>query len=455
MCLRIAVELGLHQEALTDPTFAFEEQTRRIIFWDCYHLDRTSSSILGRPPGIADAEISIPLPLNANEEVIVSHQQNIDSIATDHANSEVSFFTHTLLLTKVDSAMQVTLSLPGTTTSWANDMRSDVTAHSPWSDTTFLTIETYCSSLRQWWEQRPISVHPHLLQQNELYLTFLYRRAKLRLIHAVLDGDSNRNAHSSELLRGCLRTALSLLDVFASLRERGLVTYTRAFMHLIFSTGLTVTYTCVQLVAKQRAGGPAIGEDDTNDWWLELFRELPLITRPTETVDGLTTASKLLWWMSEHIPGTSQYAKGFDRLKSKFGWFLEGVPESVKAECFAGKRLLQSDIGIRTQLDTPGSVLPATYGRSGTGWQTQGIAMPAQVIPGDGEDVSGRRPSLEENLESHSQPLPSWDASLWPQDIDETWSYLQVPPMDQYAYDLVDYAWEAPVLWPDGDMSLN
>jgi hypothetical protein len=101
------------------------------------------------------------------------------------------------------------------------------------------------------------------------------------------------------------------------------------------------------------------------------------------------------------------------------------------------------------QLDTPSSVPLAAPDGSETGWWTQGIAIPAHIIPGDADE------GLVENLENGALPLPSWDASLWPQDIDETWSYLQVPPMDQYAYDLVDYAWEAPVLWPDGDMSLN
>lgn len=451
MCLRIAVELGLHQERITDLTSAFEEQTRRIVFWDCYHLDWASSSTLGRPPGIADADISIPLPINANEEAVLG-QPDVNLITSDRANSELSIFIHTLFLSRIESAIQASLQSPGTTTtSWADDMHGAVGPCFPWSETTFLTIETHCSSLRRWWEERPLSVHPHLLEKSELYLTFYYRRAKLKLVRAVLDGDSSRGAHSSELLRGCLRTACSLLETFASLRAQGLVTYTRGYMHLIFSTGLTLTYTCVQLVAKQRAKGPAIDEEDVNDWWLDFFRELPVAIGPTDTLDALNTASRLLWWMSEHIPGTSQYSRGFDRLKNNFACFLDEISDSVKEECFAGKRSLQPDHGPQLHHGSPWTVSPAANDGSGAERQTRGVVIPAQMIPADvSEDATG----IYGNRADYPEALPSWDTSLWPQGDDDAWSYMQMP-MDQFAYDLVDYAWEAPVLWPDGDMSLN
>lgn len=70
-CMRQCVELDYHAESARLLT-AFDEQKRRRIFWECYILDRYSSSMLGRPFAIADGDISAGIPAVANDETVRS-----------------------------------------------------------------------------------------------------------------------------------------------------------------------------------------------------------------------------------------------------------------------------------------------------------------------------------------------------------------------------------------------
>ena len=54
ICLRICIELGLHQHPRKLPENLLAEQMNRRVFWECYMLDRISSITLGRPFGIEE-----------------------------------------------------------------------------------------------------------------------------------------------------------------------------------------------------------------------------------------------------------------------------------------------------------------------------------------------------------------------------------------------------------------
>ena len=73
--LRLAVDLGLHQEntpraeKLWDP-LALDE--RRRLFWCTYSVDRQVCVYLGRPFGISDDAVKTPFPLDVNDERITA-----------------------------------------------------------------------------------------------------------------------------------------------------------------------------------------------------------------------------------------------------------------------------------------------------------------------------------------------------------------------------------------------
>ncbi|KAJ6260553.1 hypothetical protein Dda_4779 [Drechslerella dactyloides] len=73
--LRICIDLGLHQETpqvlqVLDPLTI---DARRRLFWCAYSLDRQVCVYLGRPFGISDDAIKVPLPEDIDENLISEH----------------------------------------------------------------------------------------------------------------------------------------------------------------------------------------------------------------------------------------------------------------------------------------------------------------------------------------------------------------------------------------------
>ncbi|KAL5343555.1 fungal-specific transcription factor domain-containing protein [Aspergillus crustosus] len=64
--LRLATSLGLHK--VRQPTYLVDDEMAKRAFWSLYNLDRLIASTLGRPLGIADEDITVPLPLELNDD---------------------------------------------------------------------------------------------------------------------------------------------------------------------------------------------------------------------------------------------------------------------------------------------------------------------------------------------------------------------------------------------------
>jgi len=109
LCMRQCIEWQLQRR----PTQALDpltEQHRRRIFWECYVLDRYSSGILGRPFAIAESDIDVPLPFDANDEYLINAGMcSLDSIAPSMATpTEVSVFIFCIHLRHISSRVHST-----------------------------------------------------------------------------------------------------------------------------------------------------------------------------------------------------------------------------------------------------------------------------------------------------------------------------------------------------------
>lgn len=73
-CMRLCVELELHLFPRI-PVLTITEQHQRLIFWECYVMDRHASSTLGRPFAISDDNITVDLPVRFDDSEIIGLPQ--------------------------------------------------------------------------------------------------------------------------------------------------------------------------------------------------------------------------------------------------------------------------------------------------------------------------------------------------------------------------------------------
>lgn len=66
LCVRMCIEQGLHQPPRRQLPL-LEEQLQRRVFWECYMINRYSSSTLDRPFAIADQDITTALPAHVDD----------------------------------------------------------------------------------------------------------------------------------------------------------------------------------------------------------------------------------------------------------------------------------------------------------------------------------------------------------------------------------------------------
>jgi hypothetical protein len=102
-----AIDLGLHRQIPPAKGLQFGIEMRKRIFWACYAFDTQISIPLGRPFGLSDRDIDVPLPLD------------IDEVCDDPDVVESAFNAQAQLATEPGSAPTVSTTL----TLWIHVLR--------------------------------------------------------------------------------------------------------------------------------------------------------------------------------------------------------------------------------------------------------------------------------------------------------------------------------------------
>jgi hypothetical protein len=245
-----------------------------------------------------------------------------------------------------------------------------------------------------------------------------------------------------------LRTALSLLSLLSALRSKNIITSTRGLFHLTFSTGLSIISTCVGLLRGDNSADSIEQPADIEALWANLFQETPTWLSPKDVVDGLSLALNSLHSMSSYVPDTFQYTRAFGSLKAKFEVHFEGTGEARTTSAINTHKeqiprqrfgtLESSDpqcSGVIGQPVTQGSEQDASeLGRL----QGGAISVPNAIsLPAAADDTFSF-----DNYEAAMQTFPSVL-----DDFSGADPWGNMPPMEQLTFDLLDYTWEAPILW--------
>lgn len=222
-------------------------------------IDRYSSITLVRPAAVADEEIEVGFPVNANDDEIDAAdssgsfvdlnsfcQATSTTQSASAANTETSVFLLCLRLRKITSKIQKkfqrneSANLPTSPISM-----SSITA----SGKIYADLDELLSELEQWRHSAPFFTNPRSLYETQEWFDLLLVREKLLLIRNAVDlvPKRNNNMPPRDLISICLECAFETIMKFSAMFHQKKITYTRSYFQMVFTAGLSVMY-CVSVV---------------------------------------------------------------------------------------------------------------------------------------------------------------------------------------------------------------
>lgn len=240
LCVRMCIEQGLHQPPGRQLPL-LEEQLQRRVFWECYMIDRYSSSTLDRPFAIADQDIATALPAHVDDADLAAASALYPDLATFETRytgsspNEMTVFLACVRLRQITSRIQSLASVTGKHSSRrAPDQLLSMGA-------VFCALDELLSALENWRKSTPMLTSPKCLYERHEYFEFLYAREKLLLIRRVMEVVPKRKGVPPQhLLALSLRTAARGIELFSGLFDEKAITYTRSYFSFLFTAGLSI-----------------------------------------------------------------------------------------------------------------------------------------------------------------------------------------------------------------------
>ena len=242
-CMRQCVELGYHAPP-QGIVSAIEEQKQRRIFWECYILDRYSSGILGRPFAIADEDISVELPILADDEVLkaanLTSLSDISNVAPSQP-TEVSVFVFCIQLRQISSNIHTEFN--------SGRRQSSRSAHStpmPFTSAGYvqMKVHNFLAQLESWRQNAPVFADPNSLYERPEWYDFMLEKDKLTLFRGAMHTAPklSNNSPPADLLVLSLRSAIRVITLYSEMLEKKYITWTRSYFQAIFAAGLSVLF---------------------------------------------------------------------------------------------------------------------------------------------------------------------------------------------------------------------
>ncbi|KAM0325174.1 hypothetical protein ACHAQA_007713 [Verticillium albo-atrum] len=322
LCVRIAIELNLHQQRPDNAGGETKQvQRARKVFWESYLLDRFSSSTLGRPFAIADAAISTEFPTEA-PRFEFDHSEQPSGMGPASSRSETAIFIWLIQLGQITSGIHYSMHQRNPSQKDSPPFFSGISQGNPLLDRAigtsdiFSQLRHFHGQLQDWRRAAPSFEPPTCLFETQQYFELTYQERRMWLIRAAIDKLPGKVSSPPEsLTRPCLQAACSIINCFHELKRRKLVTFTRAFTHLIFVASLVVV--SVMNLQMHNAGHRedwTLSEVDVDHWLTGLDDGSPQLTSQ-EAWETLSTAGDILAWFAEQMPDVAVYTRFFEALK--------------------------------------------------------------------------------------------------------------------------------------------
>lgn len=236
----MCIEQGLHQPPGRQLPL-LEEQLQRRVFWECYMIDRYSSSTLDRPFAIADQDIATALPAHVDDADLAAASALYPDLATFETRytgsgvNEMTVFLACVRLRQITSRIQ---SLASVTGKHSSQRATDQLLS---TGNVFCALDALLNALEDWRTSTPMLTIPKCLYERHEYFEFLYAREKLLLIRRAMEVVPKRQGVPPQhLLSLSLRTAARGIELFSGLFKENAITYTRSYFSFLFTAGLSI-----------------------------------------------------------------------------------------------------------------------------------------------------------------------------------------------------------------------
>lgn len=230
MCQKSAVshlpgEMGLHWEAEaqsinTDPSSLYE---RRRLWYSTYHFDRVLDTTLGRPFGITDESIQVPLSNPWAASRCLPTQETGNDIHHQRAHNRL--FNMAKLESEIKHVQH--------SQTWDLKIAYPKSNFATW-------IQDIQPRLQEWYSTIPSTsgAHPSSIFSNQAYWDTIYNNSMLLLYRP----NSSVQYQSTEALYISYDAASKLISSIKILQREGKLDVLWKSVHHLFMAGLTIIY---------------------------------------------------------------------------------------------------------------------------------------------------------------------------------------------------------------------
>ncbi|KAH6972402.1 fungal-specific transcription factor domain-containing protein [Ilyonectria sp. MPI-CAGE-AT-0026] len=223
LALRLAVGIDLHRhETVANKSLIDAEMCKRL-FWSMYTMDRSISIAMGRPLGIQDADITMPLPLCISDDKL-SNPDEPSFINPSSNVKDVSTFLHIVSLRRINTDIYKALHSAGETNIEGYSLEA--------------IRQEHFGRLGHWLSSAPRYLAPTSMYQMTEWFQIAYHQAILNLY---------RPSHASpvatiDAIRLCADSSISLITCYSALYAKNKVTYTFVALNSLFMAAVTMLY---------------------------------------------------------------------------------------------------------------------------------------------------------------------------------------------------------------------
>ncbi len=291
--MRICIDLELHLPP-RQPLPSLDEQHRRRVFYECYILDRHSSSTLGRPFAISDTDIEVELPASGHNGEMVAVSTGDSALSRAPTGTappdNLSIFVFIIRLRALTSRIHNAFFVSSTGIS----MRPSYAAFGDMTSKLYELLE----DLRQWRLSGPIFAQPSSLYQKQEYYDFLYEKERLWLIRGAMDAYTANTLSTvpKALTDLCTSSATQVILLYQQMLVARVINCTRGYFQMLFTAGCALVYCRTLRHRKAEYNSPG----DRND------------------ASTLEACAEVLDKLADTLVDARPYASVFNHIKNNF-----------------------------------------------------------------------------------------------------------------------------------------
>lgn len=225
LALNLAIGIDLHRKESISTLDTKTAEMYKRVFWCAYVINCSMAINMGRPLGIQESDISMPLPLQMTDT------QLEDAIRSPHAEetsipdvADTSTFIHIIKLRRINAGVYRTFHSIGSVLTEAAELDR--------------LRNTYFMELNQWLITAPRYMQPLSTFQSTEWFQIAYHHAVLSLYRP----SRATPLPSPENLRVCTESAIGLISSYSALYARNRIRYTFVAIHSLFMAAVTMLY---------------------------------------------------------------------------------------------------------------------------------------------------------------------------------------------------------------------